>query len=315
MILLSKNLELKILALLSAIVLWFFVVGIENTVYLFPQDLEIQAQNIPKNLTFTSDFAKAKLRLRANQDVIKNLTKSDFEIFVDLRDLEAGDYNLPLSARINNDKVTLIKIEPPNIHVKLEPVIEKEVKIKAFTSGNAQKGYSVKEIRTDMQTAKISGPKSLVDKITMLNAAFELDGTQTTSFKQNVKLTPDKALGTESQNLTITPDQVSVDVTVAADLQQKNVIVKPNIQGSVDLFTIYQKVEVAPFTVVIQGQEDVLNSISYLLTEPLQLEKLKEQHGAPLRAKLVLPKNVSLLNPGEGSVLVSLKILSPSPSP
>ena len=42
--LLTKNLWLKILALLAAILLWFFVVGFENTVYRFPQEIDIRRE-------------------------------------------------------------------------------------------------------------------------------------------------------------------------------------------------------------------------------------------------------------------------------
>ena len=80
-----KNWELKILALVSAIVLWFFVVGIENNSYQFPEQIDIHAVNVPPDMTVTNDLGKATIRIQADQSMIKNLTADDFDISVDLQ--------------------------------------------------------------------------------------------------------------------------------------------------------------------------------------------------------------------------------------
>jgi len=316
---LTKNFQLKILALFSAIILWFFVVGIENTVYLFPEDLEIQTQNLPSNLNFSAPLGKVKIRVRADSGVVKNLTKNDFEISIDLKDFEAGEYTLPLSAKSNNDKVTILRVEPPTIHFKLQSVEEKEVKIKALLNGNPKNGFIVKEVKLDQQTAKISGIKDLLAQINEVDAEIKFDGTQTSDFSQNVKLEIPKNIGEKGKNITIIPDQINVTVSLVPDQssnnlendtnlqtteQEKVVAVKPKIQGKLNPD---QQVEVIPFTVAIKGNYEDLKNINFLETESIQSSTLMGS-SKPLKVKLVIPPKISLVNFAEAQVTISLKV-------
>ncbi len=304
----NYNLQLKILAVMAATALWFFVVGIENTVFRFPQEIDVHAINLDGNLSIASDLGKAKVLVHAPADDFKTLAKGDFDVYVDLKNALVGEYDLPLLATIKNDKVALVRIEPSLVHVKLEPITTKEVKIKAINSGNAQKGYTVKEVKVALQTATITGAESLINKISTVNAEVVLDGTQSTNFKTNVKLRVDPtgfSDPTKLDNIVIKPDQASVDVTVVADQQQKTLIVKPNIQGTLEVGNLNQKIEIAPMTVVVQGEEDTLNALNYIETESINIELLKNQK--PARVKLVLPKNVTLVDQSQSSVTITLK--------
>jgi len=299
-----KNWELKILALLSAIVLWFFVVGIENNSYRFPDDLDIQALNVPQGMSVTNDLGKAKIRIRADQEVITNLVKSDFDLSVDLRKAQEGEQQLPVIATSKNVKVTILKVDPATVRVVLEPVTQKEIKVKAVVSGNPAKGYSVEAIEVSPATVQISGGKTLLSTLTAIDARVKLDGTESTNFKQNVILKiPDTI--SPLQNVTLGPEQVTVEITIKQDLQQKTVPVKPNLQGSVDLIVLSQKLIVSPETVTIQGKEEILNAIKEISTEPVNLDTLKNST-TPVKVKLILPSGVSIPDSQPNAVSISL---------
>lgn len=299
-----KNWELKILALLSAIVLWFFVVGIENNSYRFPEEIEIHAVNIPQDMSVSNDLGKAKIRIRADQEMIKNLTKSDFDLSVDLTSAHGGEQDVALSATSKNDKVTILKVEPSTVHVVLEQIMHKDIKIKPVVSGNPAKGYSVKDTQVTPQTVTVSGGKSLLAKIGSISAEIKLDGTESTNFKQNVVLKlPDTV--SSLKNVTMNLEQALIDVTITQDLQQKTVVVKPNLQGSVDLLVLSKKLVVTPETIILQGKEDVLNSLDSVETEPVSFETLQKSL-TPTRVKLILPKGVSLPDSQPNAVMISL---------
>ena len=174
---LTHHLHLKIFALIAAVALWFFVVGIENTVFRFPQDIEIHAINLPQNLSIASDLGKAKLIVKATNDDFRRLTSSDFDLYVDLKNYNPGDYIVPLTADVKSEKTTLLRIEPASISVKLEPITTKEVKIKTITTGTPLKGYDIKEIKLSQDTATITGAQSLLQNIQTLNAQIDFNGT------------------------------------------------------------------------------------------------------------------------------------------
>jgi YbbR domain-containing protein len=303
---LLNHLELKILALISAITLWLFVVGFENNSFRFPEEINIQAVNVPQDLSLTADLGTATLRIRTDQDVLKNLTKSDFDVTVDLKNAKAGSQEIPVTTTSKNDKVTILKVDPATVRVSLEPVSQKEVKIRTVVTGNPQKGYTVKDETLSRQTATVSGGKSLVDKISEVVAEINLDGSETTNFKQNITLEVADSTNRLLKTVSIVPDQVVADVTIESELQQKSVIVKPDLQGSIDLVIMSMKLQVTPLTVIVQGKEDVLNTLNDIQTEPVLVETLKVNGIKGVTTKLVLPKGVSLLDSEENSILVSL---------
>lgn len=299
-----NNWELKLLALLCAIVLWFFVVGIENNSYLFPEGIDVHAINLPTGMSVSNDLGKASIRINAAQDMIKNLTKSDFDLSVNLQNAHAGAQDLPISATSKNDKVTILKVDPAIVHVILEPVTGKDIQIKSVITGNPATGYSVKDVTITPQTVTISGGKSLLSNLNSLNAEIKLDGSESTNFKQNITLKlPDMI--SSLKNVTIDPQQVMVEVTIMQDLQQKTVVIKPDLKGSIDLGVLSKKLVVTPQILVIQGKEDLLNKIDSITTEPVSLDTLKDAT-YPMKAKLILPKGVTLLDGQSNSILISL---------
>lgn len=304
----THNLHLKILAFIAAVCLWFFVVGIENTVYRFPEDIEIHAINLPSNLSIASSLGKAKLVLRAGSEDYKRVTKGDFDIFVDLKNYNAGDFTAPLSADVKNEKITLLRIEPSTISLKLEPITTKEVKIKTVTTGNPLKGFQIKEIKLSDDTATITGAQSVLQNIQNVNAQIDFNGTQNEDFKLTVPLMLEaKNLAQDPQvkNITIQPEQVTVDVNIEAEMGQKTVIIKPKILGESDA-SAQAQLEVDPLTIIIQGPQDLLDKLETLETETISPSRLKNQP-KPFKVSLTLPPNVSLASGEPRSVTVTVK--------
>jgi len=299
-----KNWEVKILALFSAIVLWFFVVGIENNSYRFPEQIDVHAVNIPQGMSISNDLGKATVRIRADQSMLKNLTKSDFDLSVDLKNAVDGEQDVPLLATSKNDNVTILKVEPSTVHVVLEPVTQKVIKIKPVVTGNPAKGYSVGTVDVTPSTVTVSGGKSLLAKISSISAEITLDGTESANFKQNVTLKLPDAVSS-LKNVTMDQEQAVIGVEITQDLQQKTVVVKPDLQGTIDLTFLSKKLVVTPETIIIQGKDDVLKSVDNLVTEPVSLETLKSSL-TPIKVKLLLPKNVSLPESQPDTVMVSL---------
>ena len=143
-----------------------------------------------------------------------------------------------------------------------------------------------------------------MDKLSDIEADIKLDGTESTNFKENIQLQL-PAAASSLKNITWSPEQVTVEVTISQDLQQKTVVVKPDLQGSMDLVTMSKKLLVTPATVIIQGKEDVLNNVDSISTEPVSLDTLKNST-IPIKAKLILPQDISFPDSQPNAVLISL---------
>lgn len=311
---LTQNLHLKILAFFSAVLLWFFIVAIENAIYPFPQNIEVKAQNLPENLYLLSDLPEVKIYVKANQNTVKGMAKSDFEVIVDLKDLKAGEYKLPLKARSFNDNAYVLKIEPEAIQVKLEPVIEKEVKITTKVTGKPSKDFNFKSAQLNEQVIKIKGPEHILKDLKEVVAPVQFDGTQDEDYKEEVELKLPAGIKEDlAKNIILTPSKVEVTVdleeipeeTKEMDQAQKTVNIKANVEGGIEVFQLYEKVKVMPATVSIKGNAEILKNVNLIETELIQLSWLQAQQN-PVPVKLVLPTGVELVNPSQATVLMTL---------
>ncbi len=303
MIPLFKNIELKILAFLCAILLWFFVVGIENSAYRFPDDVEVHAINVPQDLSLSTDLGKAKLQVRVDSSLRKNISKNDFDVFVDLKNMHEGEQDAPIRATSKNENVTILKVEPVSVHISLETIAEKEVKINTVTVGNPKSGYVVKDIKLAQETAKIKGGKSLIDKVDHVVAQLTLDGSETSNFKGNLTLQLEGTDSTLTKNIIFTPAQVLADVTISSMLQQKTVVIKPNLVGALD--PAITKVETNPQLAVIQGKEEDLKTINSISTTPISVNNINTEKA--VTTQLVVPDGITILDPNSTTITVNFK--------
>lgn len=289
-----KNTRLKILALVSAIILWLFVVGIENNVYLFPEELNIELRNLEEAVGLSQTLPSVKLYLKADKDIIENLTKSDFEVFADLKNLEIGDHNVPVSASSNNPQVSILRVEPSEISIKLQPLAEKEVNVLASYSGQPAEGYKVSELNTDVENVTIAGTQSIIDKIDEIEAKLVLDGTETSDINQKVTLVVPGSLNIPKGMVNAIPLQIVVTAKIESSLNEKTVEIRPKISGTDDPDSWINKIKLEPQQTTITGELEYLDTIDYLETEKIDVSKL--QAGESIEINLVVPENIELKN-------------------
>lgn len=85
------QIHLKILALLTAITLWFIVITVENTVYIFPEQIKMEILNLGKNLNLEASLPDVDVYLRVNKEDLTQVTKKRiWKYLLTLRILKQG---------------------------------------------------------------------------------------------------------------------------------------------------------------------------------------------------------------------------------
>jgi len=290
------NWQLKLLSLLSAVVLWFFVVGIENTVYLFPESFRVKAHNLSGGVSLAVALPEVKIYVNTGGKDIKSANKNDFEAFVDLSGLGAGSYELPVMASTQNAQVSVLKTDPEKIKVLLAPVGEKEIMIKFSPKGSPAPGYTVKEIKTDTSKAKITAASFVLDEIGSLTADFVLAGTETADTSQNITLALPSGLDLPTESVQIEPEQIKATAVIIPAVSQKTVKINPAVTGNGDLEGIKKQIIVTPASVTVQGEDLFLQTVTQIDTRPIEAGSLLNRT-VPLAVELNLPEGVELMEP------------------
>lgn len=300
---LFKNWQLKILAVVSAIILWLFVVGIENTVSLFNQELDIEIINIDETVGISSPLPQVKIYIKTDKEIIKNLTVKDFTAQVDLENLTAGEYTLPVNVISKNPQVSVIRTEPKEIDIKLSPRIEKEVDVVASYTGNPAVNHKVQSLKAEPEKVRITATQAVLDKIDNVEAKFVMDGAETENTEQKVSVVIPDQFSVPHETITINPAQIMVEAVIVADIKDKEVPIRVSFNGTTDSEGWRQKVTLNPSTVKITGEN--FGEIEFIETAPVDINKLVNLKDT-VTVGLILPDEISLKD-AEPVTTVSLK--------
>lgn len=161
--LVAGNFPLKLLSLLLAVVLWFFVGG-ENRINKNVM-IPIEIINLPRDLVISNQFKKEiEVTVNGPRSVILEMSKKAVTRQVDLSKATPG------TMVIENDKdhipvprgVTVQRVQPASIILSLDKLISKNFPVSARTVGEVAKNYYVKEVRTDPDVITITGPQTIL---------------------------------------------------------------------------------------------------------------------------------------------------------
>ncbi|HCC69131.1 MAG TPA: hypothetical protein DEP99_04520 [Nitrospiraceae bacterium] len=116
----KRNLSLKVVSLILAIALWFFVVS--NGRSTITIDIPIEYRNIPQSMEMVDGPKKASITIEGQERLVRNLRQNDVTVFVDLSDAKKGETPFYLSS--DNVKLprhlTITEISPTTIKLQLD---------------------------------------------------------------------------------------------------------------------------------------------------------------------------------------------------
>jgi YbbR domain-containing protein len=203
----GSNFGLKILAVVIAVGLW--VAGhrdVERAV-----EVPVEFRNIPSDLMVMDNRADyVVLRLTGPRTLVSTLDAEDLRFGLDLNGAKAGSVSYPLSSSYFNIPrgVTLTRITPPIIHLRLEPVIKRLVPVTVRFVNKPPPGQRIAETLVDPDRVLVLGPAEEVRRlVTVETVPIDLEENRNT-IKRNVRLV------TEGKPFSFSPDHVDVAVTL-----------------------------------------------------------------------------------------------------
>mgnify|MGYP002517204138 CR=1 FL=1 len=172
---LTNNWGLKLIAILFALILWFAVINIDDPV------VSETFKNVPVQIMNTEVLTDAGMTYEVldNTSVIESITvygprtlveslsENDIIAKADFNDITVANtvaVNVSVDNR-NSSKITNIRSSLDSVKLNIEEAKTKQLVINATTTGKLASGYIVGGIELDQNRIRISGPKSVVSKI------------------------------------------------------------------------------------------------------------------------------------------------------
>ncbi len=293
---LKENTKIKLISLLSAIVLWMYVM-----VVIDPRDTKL-FENIPVNVTniqeleendlvvYPEDTLVADIYITANLSDLQKVSEDDINIYGSVSNPIEGQNHLYL--KVNTTKQVSYELKSDFIVVELEKLIRQEKEINIEISGKYKD--DVDTITLEQSSVDISGPRVLTDEVESIKTVIIVDSKDERGLNQNVKLIPVNSQGKEVKGVKLDVKNINAKVTL---LEEKEVPIK--IQLKDDSINT-EGYEISPKSVKIKGKRDKLDTIDYINTE--QIDEIQE--GNFKKVQLIAPQDVTLY---EGSVVINHK--------
>lgn len=161
-----NDLDLKVLALVVAIGLWW-IVGrdpIVEAVITAP----VQFRHPPDNLVMSSDSAfEVQVSVSGPERAVRALKSSEIDAVLDLAGVQAGERTFDLSSRqVQVPRgLTVTRVVPSQIHIDFNPSATREVEVRPRIIGSFVSGYGITEVTADPGLITIEGPQNRVRAI------------------------------------------------------------------------------------------------------------------------------------------------------
>lgn len=301
----TNNLVAKIVCLVIASGFWIFIISQEAKIDNFPGSIPLEIKNLPENLVVVKDTDGVEIKIIADRSIWKKLSSSSFKAYLDVSGLNQGTHEIPVSVSSNVSDVQIVEINPAKIMVSLEPIISKTVPVKEKVEGDPAENMMVKNIKFDINNVDISGPQSILERISQAYAMITLNNEDTNLTKKvPLKVFNDK--NEEYTNISFDPNEVEANITISKAAQTKSIGIKVNTEGKPASGYWISQINCNPSIVSISGPASNLADINYLETQRISVEGLSSS-----KIQLIsidLPEGVNLLDDQNDQISVEIQL-------
>lgn len=168
---LKNNLFIKLAALISAIIIWYIIINVDNPVIkVTVKDVPVKIINSEsvqnKNKVFSlENNSRVDVLLEGRRTLVSNLTDEDIVAEVDLS--KVSIYNTAeIKISLKDEKLDVIIYNPIRlINISVENKIEAPFPVTIVPVGKVIEGYAVSSARAEPSEVKVKGAESLIKKI------------------------------------------------------------------------------------------------------------------------------------------------------
>jgi YbbR domain-containing protein len=306
--LITHNWPLKLAAIALATLLYGGLV-LSQTTDSFPGSVQINPVNQPSNVILLDSLGSvSRIRYVAPPDLGLRIDSGSFSATVDLGNVTPTGAPVTLDVTVKgvDGRVQVLDFEPKRIIVKIDRVGTKTVPMKVAL-GPIPSGLDVGDPVVDTENATVSGPQSIVDKVTEAQAPVTIEASGI-DIDQFVSLVAIDDTGTElgvDSRIEIAPARVRVQLQVFTDRRSKAVPVTPNVIGTPAAGFAVASIEVDPPVVSVQGDANDLASLDRADTLPVSISGASSE--VVQDVGFDLPTGVQALEPTTVHVTVRLR--------
>lgn len=320
---LKNNLGLKILAVVFAVFLWWMVLNVDDPIGTKKYNVGVTITNAEvitdagKSYQILDDTHSVTVTVKARRKVLSAIEKKDIVATADLREMQGTSVPIRIQISGFEGEYEEASAIPQNIQLKVENTQKKTFPITAVATGTPRAGYAVGTMNVSPKTVDISGPESLIEKISKVVAKVDVS-----ELKDKNKGNVDAEIQTQLLYYDAADNLISKDlltsncdkkgVTVSVDLWKTK-----NLELNFDTSKIHTAdgysfagIEVEPKTIEVIGKPEQLDALSEIkvAAQVLEQKNLSEDVELTIDIAECLPEGITLADERINQVAVRILI-------
>lgn len=297
---LNKDVTIRILSVMLALLLWFYVITEQNPV--ITKDITIPVRLINTVFLERSSMVMANdpnsfkltLKLKGKKDILDKLNEATVEATADMEGHRLKGENY-LKININGipQDVNILAKSSESLKVMLEQKVSVQKTVSVNIMGNPSHGLAAMAPMIAPNDVVITGAESHINKIKNVKVDVDI-----ASVNAEVKrILPVRVLdenGKDIQNITIEPSNVEVSIPIE---NTKRVGIAMDLSGQPAAGYVVSSISVFPGEILVTGKQQALEGINSLKTEKIDITEGTEDVNKEV--KLIMPEGIELVNANE----------------
>lgn len=306
-----QNPGLKLISIFLAVILWLIVMNVDDysmtkTIKGIPVE-QLNGSAI-ENMGKVYDVVNGKtvdIVVKGPRSVVDSLTADNFYASADLSEVSVTNSVqikvVPRDTRVmNNLDITYVN---NTMNLTIEDKIKKDISIRAVAEGQPAEGYALGTVSVSPNIIQVSGPQSIVSKVTEVRAVLNVSGKD-----QNVesRVTPrcmnayGEALSSDSLQLSL--EEVKVTAKI---FPTKEIPIRVSVTGTPKTDYVVTDVNYTPQTIVVAGAQQILDGVSAIEVNDIGVDDASESFEINRELDSYLPDGIYLADSNK-EVAVSL---------
>lgn len=315
---LKNNFGLKLLAFLFAFMLWLIVVNIDDPVMTktftnIPVTVEHSEILTEQNKTYqiVDNTQNVSVVVSAKRRTLSKIKASDIVVKADVKEMYLNT-QIPLEVTVNGYEGSCeATASPRNLQIQIEDNVSKTTYITPVASGQVRSGYVLGKLTADPETVTINGPKSLVEKISKVEAEVNVSG-----LSENTVLDSELVLYDENNNVIdqsrLANNLGNVGVSVSVTLYRTMTVPVNADTSEIDVEEGYSisNVKLAPEEIEIAGPEDALAKVKSIdiPADEFSGEAIDSRTDYTIDITKYLPEDIELADSNASSVIITVTL-------
>lgn len=300
-----QNNSLRLLAIFLAFVMWIYVSNEQNPVREKILNVPLEHTGPAENYIITGGLPEnVTIRVQGDRNELANLVPADCRAVVNIPEGKTGDLVLPVQVS-SPAKLRVAQVNPAEVTVGVDRMVERQINVAVSLKGTPAEGYSALAPICYPDAVTVRGPSLVINDIRQVSAVADIQNVA-----RDVVLTVPVNAG--PSNVTLSPVAVQVVVPIVNTVASKKVAVAPQIAGSAAAGFAVKESAGDPAEVQIFGPAEVINKISEILTEPVDIQGADQN--VTKEVGLLTPAGVTTVQPVRVKVVVEISKLEETAS-